>query len=864
MDDNIENEETTQRSQPRRGSSALNDFAGGFKAGLGINDKKDVDAINKRGKNTPSDMGGNQKKNEEEGGNKNGKENDLPEKEGLKDNSSKGKDGKNGKNLAEEKKKKIEEARKKAQAAAKKKASEKVLKSKAAITLKLKIYLYVGAGVLALLSLIFLIAFFAFTFNNLTSSISSFFGVSEKGLDDDSEDIEKAEKDGLYTDKKYKYVTENCDVKNYDEAKCACDPSNGDKCVELGWEDLVNVLYSDDKCKVDDALYRMWDKIATIFTGDRFSSECALLRYVRGTIKDYEDKFHTQLDMGLILSTIFYGYDQQAHYRNYKTTESAENADYTEAAEHYKVLLNIIKDGKLKRTDVDRIIQNTIFEEVYPYWTWSTWTDEFGRKHGACTFGSVVNYHYSSDKWKMFIRWNDELSDPDERQEFSVPGYIGLKRSIDTNIFAAKKMLDRSSVTINVRQTSELYGSGYVYDSNMNNSYLASSDECNGQYTGSQLKDMYDLYDIPSGVDGTDDCWHFFNDRQFTGPVDTTHYFQHIQETSSYNKDVFTPKNGVKYMKSSGTLSTYDIKYNYNEGFGYFGFPGFKQAIEDPNTDLEYDDAITPKEIETIIEEVMDKKKQMNEVLLAKDLDSEEYGENGTYDENGNYIEGIVPNPSGEVTTNANCKPYLSADLSSINVKVRDCDSKDIATVGFKDYIIGVTKGEIDNYQNKNYALTAMIAEISYALNRRNNYAKGTTIVMRSGNCDQVFSSPAKGSHSSPSSISCGNFKCTSYLIGPNASGGYYKKPMSQAEYNAYSALYDEASKYLVIKGDKIKSTGYVSTTQNKWRDMANSGANFVEIIKSTYSDSDLIQCYDENSSNNNNQGGNNTTLEEQ
>ena len=202
MDDNIENEETTQRSQPRRGSSALNDFAGGFKAGLGINDKKDVDAINRRGKNTPSDMGGNQKKNEEEGGNKNGKENDLPEKEGLKDNSSKGKDGKNGKNLAEVKKKEREEAIKKAKEAAKKKATEKVLKSKAAITLKLKIYLYVGAAVLALLSLIFLIAFFAFTFNNLTSSISSFFGVSEKGLDDDSEDIEKAEKDGLYTDKK--------------------------------------------------------------------------------------------------------------------------------------------------------------------------------------------------------------------------------------------------------------------------------------------------------------------------------------------------------------------------------------------------------------------------------------------------------------------------------------------------------------------------------------------------------------------------------------------------------------------------------------------------------------------------------------
>ena len=248
----------------------------------------------------------------------------------------------------------------------------------------------------------------------------------------------------------------------------------------------------------------------------------------------------------------------------------------------------------------------------------------------------------------------------------------------------------------------------------------------------------------------------------------------------------------------------------------------------------------------------MDKKKQMNEVLLAKDLDSVAYGENGTYDENGNYIEGIVPNTNGEVTTNANCKPYLTADLSNINVTVKDCDGATLGTVGFKDYIIGVTKGEIDNYKNKNYALTAMIAEISYSLNRRNNYAKGSTITMRSGNCDQVFSSPAKGSHSKTANISCGSFKCTSFLIGPNSSGGYYKGPMSQEEYNAYSELYDEASKYLVIKGDKIKSTGYVNTTQNKWKNMANNGANFVEIIKSTYTDSDLVQCYDGNSTGNN------------
>ena len=59
---------------------------------------------------------------------------------------------------------------------------------------------------------------------------------------------------------------------------------------------------------------------------------------------------------------------------------------------------------------------------------------------------------------------------------------------------------------------------------------------------------MFDLAEIPSGVDGKDDCWHFFNDRGYTGLVDTTHYFQHIEETSSSKKDIFTPKNGVKYM----------------------------------------------------------------------------------------------------------------------------------------------------------------------------------------------------------------------------------------------------------------------------------------------------------------------------
>ncbi len=844
MDEEYENQNMNQRN----GSNALqtmDSFIGRYADNRA---QKDIDAINNRKKDNLDDNLGNKNKRDEEKNDPNSKEkngnskDELGKKDGLKNKDEK--NSKNAKQTPEDKKKLEAEAKKKAQAdakkkaqdAAKKKAEEKALKSKAALKIKLKIYLYVGAAALALLSLIFFVAFFAFAFNNLTSSISSFFGISEKGLKDDDEgaSVDDQLKDGLYTDDKYKYVKPDCDVDNYSERKCKCDNSK-EECKELGAEDLVKVLYSDDACHVDSWFYELLDGISSIFNfSGLFSSECQLVRYVRGSISKYNDRFNTKLDPGLILATIFYGYDQQAHYRNYN--EGSENVEFDSSAEHFQVLANIIAEGKLTKEDVDRIIQNSIFEEVYPYWNWSITCegdDNDKRCWGNCNSTMHKSFKYSSDKWKMFIRWNDEIDDS-SRNDFSVPGYIG---------YGSKKVLDTKGTSSIGNSPKELWGSGYVYDTNLNSSYTSTDVECNGTYTEAELMSMYDLV----GVRGLDESKGYFEDRGFEDIIDTSHYFQKVQEINSTDKDTFTPHTAKYMRKGQSKYSTYTINYNYNEGFGYIDFPGFKEAIDDPKTDLNYDDAITPKEIETIVEEVMDKKKQLNEVLLAQDMDNDLYGENGHYDENGNYVEGIVPNTDGVVTTNANCKPYLTSDLDKINVTVKDCDGRVLGTVGFKDYIIGVTKGEIDNYQNKNYALTAMIAETSYALNRRNNYTKGSTISMRSGNCDQVFSSPAKGSHSSPSSISCGSFNCTSYLIGPNSSGGYYKKPMSDSEYSAYEALYAEASKYLVIKGDTIKSTGYVSTTQNKWRNMANNGSNFVEIIKSTYPDSDLVQCYDEN-----------------
>ena len=269
---------------------------------------------------------------------------------------------------------------------------------------------------------------------------------------------------------------------------------------------------------------------------------------------------------------------------------------------------------------------------------------------------------------------------------------------------------------------------------------------------------------------------------------------------------------------------------------------------------IEYNDATTPKKLEEIIEETKDRKYEINNVLLLKDLDSAQYGENGYWDENGNYIEGTIPDFSNpEVVTNAYCKSFLSSDLDDITVKLTDCDGNQQDSVSFKDYIIGVTVGEIgpSSYNNKNYALTQMIASISYAMARRGNYKKGSTITMRNGDCDQVFSSPSKGSYRKEANLMCSSKHCRSYYQGSAPSAEYedYKSAISDAAYQKFGELYEIAKQYLIISNNNIKEAGYVNTTQEGWEAAANNGENFAELIKKTYGDSDLIECstYEDN-----------------
>lgn len=833
MDENYNEEnfdEQEKQNISRRNDTGvvgrLNQFSSGFKAGLLGTEDKTKERINKRGTNELRGVNKESGKMNPDGNNKKpGNKSGLEKKDGLgkKDNNKKqGAADKGGMKKPGLPGKLGESANQAVDAAAK-------LKKAKLLLLKLKI-----AGIVAgILLIVFIIAYLFTVIDNFFSSIVLNFFVPEQKEDD---------LEGLYTDSKY-----------------LRDPDTGEMYT---WPELIKVLNNDDACEANfwenlkENVFKIWD--------ENFKDACQLMRYIKQKVEKYETTYMgreegkgpNKLDRGLILATIFYGYDSQATYDSYDTPPAKEDDKgdtYTSASDHYETLKNVIKDGKLVKLDVDRIIQSTIFEDIYPYFTWVIREEKRNIdgvdkivKVGYCDTETVENYEYSRDKWEMFIRWNDEWdrTNGDDEQErkrdypFSVPGYLKInsKKQLDN-----KQKIDNTSILT-------LVGTGYTYDTSMNNAWNSTSTECNGTIPPESLMSLVDILD-----DSVNIAQDYFTKREFTQVVDTTVYFQKIEDVYTQKKDSFRSGN-IKYTTPGPNVATTFVEFEYKHGFGYVNFPSFKQADEDSNLPtFEYDDIVSPKKIEEIILEVKDRKGEINNTLLLKDLDSSQYGDNGYWDEDGNYIPGIDPDLDNDnVVKNAYCKKFVPYDYEDITVELTDCDGNQQESVNFKDYIIGTVKGEIDNYSNKNYALTQMIANINFALQRRGNQNKlksGSKIKMRNGDCDQVFSSK-KGSYKQTANLVCieeTGQKCVNYYQGsaPLNEEGYtnYKGPMSDAEYKEYEKLYEIAKNYLVIKDGRIFETGYVANVSIKWEAEANAGKNYIQILKETYGDVDIIEC---------------------
>ena len=629
---------------------------------------------------------------------------------------------------------------------------------------KIKIYLIAAAVVLAFFVIAIFIAVIDHALNSIYGSISADFGVSEA---DTKEGLSESEADGLMTSEEY-----------------LINPQTGE---QFSTEELVEYLKNDEVCRTT-----TMSKIIDWFDSldGKMKDYCGYYRYINKRIEELEDYYSTELDRGLIITSLYYGFANQEAYYDYKEGVNLENVDdIQDANKHYESLESIINEGDVLNIDnVTADIDNSVLVETGPrlneklkgedavsaYYVWNVELeapydgadeDEYIAV-GYCTqVDFPMNAHYSSFKWSIMLRFGEEASETYENE---------------------------------LRYT-------HKYDS--------TSDECKLGMSDAELLEIVRA-SSPSGKAKLDGSVRKKNDYfvEKGKPKDLSP-FEQKANTETSTADVFTPFG--------------DMELNYRNGFAYENFPAFSKSIEgNPDIELSYDYITTPKQIEEIIQNVIIKKKDSNYYLSYKDLDSNEYS------------------MLGDFVIGASCQAYLTAAPDAIQVKLNDCDGHYIKTTTFKDYIMGVAYGEVSD-SGDNYVMSEMVAAITYSLHRRSNYLKGTTITMRSGNCDQVYCSMTEGCYKKTSSISCGSNNCISIYPG---SGSWHGKASTKLQ-EKYANYYETAKDYLLVSNDKPHAVSYRDVTQNRWKEKSDKGIPFTQIVQEEYSDegAQLIKCNGQN-----------------
>ena len=632
----------------------------------------------------------------------------------------------------------------------------------------IKIAIIVGLGAVTIFAFMILLIYM---YDIVYGSLASFFGISEVT-------VENEESDGLM-----------------DSVKYTINPETGEEYDE---DELIQHLKDNNVCEKSGIFTRIRDWFDRL--DGSYNSYCGLYRHIFKYMEKKEKKYAITLDKGIILATLYYGYTNQQDFYDYKNIPADQ--EMTDAYSFYASLEEILAEGKvLTIENVEAIIDNTILNESYDYYEWEVRnvTDKYGnviKSIGYCTKQRTDYVHYSSFKWKIMMRYGEEAATLYEKD-------LKYGNSFGASSEECKEGMSDAELLEIVRSAG---GGEPELDESVH--------EANDFYKNRRFVPDLGVFNQDADPDSNNEV--HINPYTFVDPE----FLQFLIEYY-HGKDKDEEKK-VRAILNSDAYQGNTFILDYRYGFAYVNFPAFKQSIEDPNIELEYDEKITPKQIEQDIQFIMEKKPDVNAALLLPDLDSNDYTLLGDY------------------VIGQNCEGYLTAAPDSIQVKVTDCDGSPIRTTSFKDYIMGVAYGEVSN-SGDNYVLSQMVASISYALHRRNNYTKGNTITMKSGNCDQVYCPMNEGCYSQKAALSCGSFKCTSYYPGK----GTYHGKASQSLIDKYSNYYETAKDYLIVSNGKVHSVHYVSSIQLGWKSKAQQGEHFTQILQETYGSegAQVIQC---------------------
>lgn len=308
------------------------------------------------------------------------------------------------------------------------------------------------------------------------------------------------------------------------------------------------------------------------------SSECgtkALINKIIKTklneMKTYGTKTEEDLTPGLLLSTIMYGYTTNV------------NSSTEEITDPIKMLTDLLKSETITSSELKELIDNMVSKTLYPVYTWNEdikeTKEKIKNKDGtfseklvkithtmSCKQTDVKNMQFDYQKYFTYLRYGKE-----------VVGYI------------------------NGNNASNIAGSGYEYQVNLNASWGSTDDKCR---TG--------IYEITEGTTQGDVTVEYVYDSASIEKSKNFFSSRGINENSSILKDEeFLKIADPSTTKKDDTTITIDQnKYNYSNGAMYNIFPKFKK-----NTEYKWDDIYSPKTIESIIHTIDSHENDMNSVL---------------------------------------------------------------------------------------------------------------------------------------------------------------------------------------------------------------------------------------------------------
>ena len=477
-----------------------------------------------------------------------------------------------------------------------------------------------------------LVLFLSLLYYNVIEPVSSKYSVGEEDVinkydanfvgDEDCEDYTEA--GGI------------CNVTTVEVDKLD-DLLGGDASLSL-WQHINHLWYN----LTGNLLWDVSEDLAAIILKEEVDDRLAIMG-------KEDDK--NALPMGTLVSTLDYTYSSQytkLDYKDYKDIFEFEGS-YIELTDENRVnptnpsstLASLLNEDILstkKPDDINDLLDNLVFHEFYPTYTWGEVSrkcdkDEDGNEtnctiYMGCNVIGNDKYEFDLYKYYLYLRYGAYVSGYalDSSNKYKTVG------TGDTT-----ELWGKTGVKNYKEDSNHTIAFGYEYFKNLNSAYISSSTECElkqkAEEAVAQLNasasDGY-KYELDNG--SVDDATNFFKERDVTDGYSVINTYHEIFDNfSKYDEKAipFTSGSGVPKVKVDNTTPNGDgtfavnilngEEYEYEHGWVYNRFPFYREEFQlEENKEYEYDEVITPVDIERFIYNI-DNQKDVFDNMLGYD-----------------------------------------------------------------------------------------------------------------------------------------------------------------------------------------------------------------------------------------------------